>query len=171
MNIDDKSNNNEVEKGAKKMTMDELENSKQALKKLPILGPALWLYARDPVKKYMFVGDIDWMLLPAVVLDQCRLYSKSELPFAFVTWAFVNDVVDARLRSEHPKIAPHEWQSGEHVWLVDVVAPFGQLEETVKELHEMMFPDKTVNALLPDKADSGNLRHHEWAPISSKAKH
>jgi len=151
------------------LSAKEIEESKKALLKLPILGPALWLYARDSVRKYMFVGDIDWMLLPPVVLDQCRLYNKADLPFAFVTWAFVDDSVDARLRSHHPKIAPHEWNSGEHVWLIDVVTPFGHMEETVKDLHNLMFPDKTVHALLPDANDKGHLRIHEWAPVSVKS--
>lgn len=148
------------------LSAKEIEESKKALSKLPILGPALWLYARDSLRKYMFVGDIDWMLLPPVVLDQCRLYSKSDLPFAFITWAFVDDNVDARLRSHHPKIAPHEWKSGEHVWLIDVVTPFGHMDETVKDLQKLMFANKTVNALLPDAKESGNLRHQQWSPLT-----
>lgn len=137
-----------------------LAQAKDALAKLPILGPALWLYARDPVKKFMFLGDVDWAVLPPIVLDQCRLYTKAGLPYAFVTWAFVNDAVDARLRSSEPKIAPHEWHSGEHVWIVDAVAPFGQLEETLKELRETLFPGRNVSALLPGK--TGQREVHEW---------
>jgi len=91
-----------------------LEQARESLAKLPILGPALWLYARDPVKKFMFLGDLDWAVLAPIVLDQCRLYTQSGLPYAFVTWAFVNDQVDARLRSSAPRIAPHEWKCGEH---------------------------------------------------------
>ena len=139
-----------------------LEQAKDALSKLPILGPALWLYARDPVKKFMFLGDTDWAVLPPIVLDQCRLYTKAGLPYAFITWAFVSDDVDARLRSSEPKIAPHEWKSGEHVWLIDAVAPFGQLEETLKELRETMFPGKKVCALLPDPKQPGKVDLNEW---------
>lgn len=139
-----------------------LEQAKDALAKLPILGPALWLYARDPVKKFMFLGDTDWVVLPPIVLDQCRLYTKAGLPYAFVTWAFVSDAVDARLRSSEAKIAPHEWKSGEHVWLIDAVAPFGQREETLKELRETMFPGKKVCALLPDPKQPGKVDLNEW---------
>lgn len=157
----------ESSKGDPQLSEKEIEESKKALSKLPILGPALWLYARDPLRKYMFVGDVDWMLLPPVVLDQCRLYSKADLPFAFITWAFVDNKVDERLRSHHPKIAPHEWKSGENVWLIDVVTPFGKMEETVKDLHNLMFPDKTVNALIPESNSSGNLKHQQWPPLKS----
>ncbi|MEW5891762.1 MAG: toxin-activating lysine-acyltransferase [Pseudomonadota bacterium] len=148
-----------------------LEQARDALAKLPILGPALWLYARDPVKKFMFLGDTDWAVLPPIVLDQCRLYTRSGLPYAFVTWAFVNDQVDSRLRSSQPKIAPHEWKSGEHVWIIDAVAPFGQLEETLKELRETMFPGKKVSALLPDPARPGAVMVREWPPAPMPTTH
>lgn len=145
-----------------------LEQAKSALAKLPILGPALWLYARDPLKKYLFLADTEWAVLPPIVLDQCRLYTKSGLPYAFVTWAFVNDAVDARLRSAQPRIAPHEWQSGDHVWVIDAVAPFGQLEETLKELRETMFPGRRVCALLPESGSPGTVKVREWPPTAGQ---
>ncbi|MBV1786781.1 toxin-activating lysine-acyltransferase [Marinobacterium sp. D7] len=146
-----------------------LNDARGALSKLPILGPALWLYARDPMKKYLFMGDIDWVLLPPVVLDQCRLYTKEELPYAFFTWARVNDQIDSRLRTSHAKLAPHEWNCGEHVWIIDAVAPFGQLEETIKELRENIFPGLPVSALLPDPSKAGAVVVHDWPASEMKA--
>ncbi len=148
-----------------------LEQAKESLAKLPILGPALWLYARDPMKKFMFIGDADWAVLPPVVLDQCRLYTKNGLPYAFVTWALVNDEIDSRLRSAHPKLAPHEWKSGDHIWLMDAVAPFGLLDETLRELRETMFPGRKVCALMPDTSRSGAVAVREWPPASVPTTH
>ena len=139
-----------------------LEQARDSLAKLPILGPALWLYAPDPARKFMFMGDLDWAVLPPVVLDQCRLYSKNGLPYAFFTWAKVNDQVDARLRGKQPKLAPHEWQSGEHVWIIDAVAPFGQLEETLADLIDQQLAGVKVSALLPDASRPGELQIREW---------
>lgn len=154
-------------KQANSEAMAALEQARDGLAKLPILGPALWLYARDPRRKYLFFADADWALLPPVVLDQCRLYTKDGLPFAFVTWAQVNDTVDARLRGGQPKIGPHEWHCGEHVWLIDVVTPFGQLDETIKELREAVFPGHKVCALLPESDNPGVLKVHEWPPTAA----
>lgn len=148
-----------------------LEQARDALAKLPILGPALWLYARDPAKKFMFLGDIDGAVLPPIVLDQCRLYTRGGLPYAFVTWAFVNDAVATRLRSVQPKIAPHEWKCGEEVWIIDAVAPFGQLEETLKEVRETIFPGRKVCALLPDPARAGAATVREWPPAPKPTTH
>lgn len=144
-----------------------LETAQAALSKLPILGPALWLYARDPNRKFMFVADIDWAILPPVILDQCRLYTKNNIPFAFFTWAMVSDEVNQRLRSGTPRIAPHEWQSGEHLWLVDVVVPFGQAEQMIDELRKAQFPETKVNALLPDPNQGNRPVLREWLPIAS----
>lgn len=144
-----------------------LETAQAALAKLPILGPALWLYARDPHRKFMFMADIDGAILPPVILDQCRLYTRNNIPFAFFTWAMVSDAVDQRLRSGTPRIAPHEWQSGEHLWLVDVVVPFGQTEQMIDELRKTQFPERQVSALLPDPNQGNRPVLREWPPMAS----
>ena len=148
-----------------------LEEAKDGLSRLPILGPAMWLYARDPVKKFMFIGDLDGTVLPPVVLDQCRLYTNNHLPYAFVTWALVNETVATRLRSAQPRIAPHEWKCGEEVWIIDAVAPFGQLDETLKDIRETVFPGRKVCALLPDPQKSGALIVREFKPMPKSMTH
>jgi len=155
-------NINAPEKEATNTDSPELANAKESLSKLPILGPALWLYARDPLRKFTFMADIDWLLLPPVVLDQCRLYTKNEIPFAFFTWAKVSAEVDQRLRSGMQRIAPHEWQSGEHIWLIDIVTPFGQLEEMIADLHKTQFPGLSISALIPDSQQANQVKLREW---------
>lgn len=147
------------------LTPQQIHDAKAALKKLPILGPVFWLYARDERRKYTFIAEQDWLLMPPVVLDQCKLYMKDDMPWAFVTWARVNDEIDARLRSANPRIAPHEWQSGEHVWLIDIVAPFGEADDMVEELRRTQFSGHKVSALRPDSQQGGRLVVQEWPPI------
>lgn len=148
------------------MSLQQLQEAKSALKKLPILGPALWLYARDERKKFTFIADQDWLLMPPILLDQCKLYMKDEIPWVFITWALVNDEVDARLRSKVPRIAPHEWKSGGHLWLIDVVAPFGQTDEMIEELRKTQFADCKMSALLPDPQQGNQLVVREWQPLN-----
>ncbi len=132
------------------MTPQQLASAKQELEKLPLLGPALWLFARDPIRRFTFIADLDWRLLPPLVLDQCKLYSREGIPWAFVTWARVSDAIDARLRSTAPVIAPHEWRSGDRLWLIDVVAPFGEAPGIARQaLHDMGGTDISASAWLP----------------------
>ena len=133
-------------------TSAQLESAKQELQKLPLLGPVLWLYARDPIKRFTFVADMDWRLLPPLVLDQCKLFHKSDVPWAYFSWALVSDEVDQRLRSAAPVIAPHEWRCGPHVWLIDVVMPLGDDPALLQTVCNQFALDTKVNAwvTLPD---------------------
>lgn len=140
------------------MTPEQIQSAQKELAKLPLLGPALWLFARDPQRKFTFVADIDWRLLPPLVLDQCRLFSKQDVPWAFFTWALVSDEVDARLRSAVPVIAPHEWRSGTKPWLIDVVMPFGRDDELLAQTAGIAAPGGSVSAWLPGDKGVPELR-------------
>ena len=144
-----------------------LDEARAALAKLPILGPALWLYARDPARKYMFLADIEVTLLPPILLDQCRLFSKDGIPFAFFTWARVSDGVDWRMRGGVLRIAPHEWKSGEHIWLMDAVAPFGGAEPLFEQLRREALAGKKIRSLAPDPKAGGKPAVKEWEPLAA----
>jgi len=143
-----------------------LEQARPVLAKLPLLGPIGWLFAHHPAKRYLFLGDIDWAVMPPLVLDQCKLYMQGEAPFAYLSWAFVNDEVQARLAGGQLRLAPHEWKCGENLWLIDVVAPFGKVDDLIRELREKVFPTRPIKCLAPDPEGKG-LRVTEWPAIAS----
>lgn len=139
-----------------------------AFLKLPTLGPIAWLFGRTPDRRFLFLTDLDWAVMPPLVLDQCRLFMKGALPFAYFTWAFVNDDVHQRLLSGNGKLAPHEWKSGTHLWLIDVVTPFGGLQEMLGELQQTKFPGQALRYLHPDPA-TGKAVIREWAGSPAQA--
>lgn len=124
-----------------------VEQAKAALAKLPVLGPVIWLYGRDPARRYAFIADLDHLVLPPVLLDQCRIYFKSGVPWGYVSWAKVSETVHQRLVGGIARLAPHEWNSGGHPWIVDVVAPFGGASELVDEVRRTVFVGVTVHRL------------------------
>lgn len=134
------------------MEIAQINEARSELTKLPLLGPALWLFARDSQRRFTFVADLDWRLMPPLVLDQCRVFNRMDVPWGFCSWAFVSDDVQARLGSNVPIIAPHEWRSGPHAWLIDVVAPFGGANELARQALAEMGGAKTVKAWLPGEA-------------------
>ncbi len=144
---------------------EQVAAAKKELDKLPLLGPAAWLFARDQHRRFTFFADIDWRLMPPLVLNQCRLFSREGLPWAFVTWAFVSPVVDQRMRTTSPIISPAEWKSGDIPWLIDVVTPFGNTDEIVKELVADIAPAKTVSAWIFDEQGKPQLR--EIRPVQA----
>jgi len=136
----------------------DIESAKKELSKLPLLGPVAWLFARDPARRYTFFADLDWRLLPPLVLDQCKLYNKAEVPWAFVSWARVGASVDARLRSTTPLIAPHEWRSGQHLWLIDVVSPFSAAQDVARSALQEIAPGEEASVWLPDASGQSQLQ-------------
>jgi cytolysin-activating lysine-acyltransferase len=152
----------------KELATHNLEQARDSLAKLPLLGPVLWLYSTAPEKKFMFMGDMQGSLLPPVVLDQCRLYTKNGIPWAFFSWAKVSDAVHERLLSGIAKLAPHEWRSGVHVWLIDTVAPFGGGEECIEQLLATELANQHVHGFAPDLA-SGKIAVREWMPVAPSA--
>ncbi len=53
----------------------------------------------------------------------------------------------ARLKKLGARIRPREWNSGEHVVLMGVVAPFGGAEQVVEEVKAKIFAGKAVHML------------------------
>lgn len=55
--------------------------------------------------------------------------------------------VHQRLQQGNTRLEPHEWKSGEHLWLIDIIAPFGQRDEMFAELTLNVIKEQTVNCL------------------------
>ena len=64
-----------------------------------------------------------------------------------VCWATVNDEVLARLKKLGTRIRPREWNCGQHVVIMGVVAPFGGGEQVLEEVKRTLFARKVVHML------------------------
>lgn len=114
-----------------------------------LMGEVCWLMSRTPHRRHAFMADLEWLLMPPLALGQARLYRNEKGdPAAFASWATVSDEVDARLRSGVARLAPPEWRSGPHLWIFDIVAPFGGANELLDTLNKTALKDKNV-AVLP----------------------
>jgi cytolysin-activating lysine-acyltransferase len=108
-----------------------------------VLGEITWLLTQSQIHKNMFLTDLEWFVMPAILTEQFRIWNGPEgTPAAYVTYAFVSADTDARLEGGAHKLAPHEWQGGEILWLMEVVAPFGAVDEIMLDLVKTAFPDQ-----------------------------
>ena len=137
------------------------KQAKALLAKLPLLGPVVWLYMHAPSHKHLFVADIEWMIVPPMTLNQYKLYMKEEAPLAYASWAFVDEETEKRLLSGRVRLAPKEWRSGDRLWLIDLVAPFGGGKDVLKDIRDNIFPNRPIKQLVPD-ADGKGVRAVEW---------
>jgi cytolysin-activating lysine-acyltransferase len=118
-----------------------------SLDKVQAMGHALWLMMQSPLHRHLFIADLEWMLVPPVALGQFRLWRQENRPIGFVTWALVSAEVEERLRRGDIRLKPAEWKSGDAVWLMDTILPFGGADAAVKETKQMVFPDRPVNVV------------------------
>lgn len=161
-------NNNEDTQGtANSENMDEhiQAQSLKVLKRLPALGPIIMLYMQSAHRRFQFISDIEWLLLPPLVRDQCKLYMKKEYPISYVSWAFLDEVAEKRMLKNGGKLRPEDWQCGDRLWLIDIVAPFGGVQNMLLDLQKNEFPDQTIRIAAPDP-ESGGITARELPPLS-----
>lgn len=78
------------------------------------------------------------------VLDQAKLYMRGQTPLAFVSRARLSPAAVTRYRQPPYHLAPSDWRSGDRVWIIDLVAPFGNAQEILKDIRENLFPEEKI---------------------------
>jgi cytolysin-activating lysine-acyltransferase len=90
-----------------------------------VLGEIAWLMTQSPRHKAILIGDLEWLLMPAILLRQFRIFYKGEQPVGVALWALVDDLVARRIDAGETRLAAVEWKSGSNMRIIDVIAPFG----------------------------------------------
>ena len=117
-----------------------------------LLGEIVWLLGRSDAHKHVFLTELDWMVMPPIPLRQFRIWRQNNQPVAYASWAFLSDeasqrFIDGVSAGRVGRLAPGEWKSGENLWLIDFVAPFGGGDGMIEELREKVFPGQKVRTI------------------------
>ncbi len=125
------------------------QQAHKVLGKIPLLGPVTWLMLQQATGRQTLLGELEWRVMPALMLDQAKLYLKDEAPVAFVSWAKLSEEVAQRYQTAPHQLTMAAWASGEQIWLIDVFTPFGGAQEVLKDLREKVFAGQVVHQLVP----------------------
>jgi cytolysin-activating lysine-acyltransferase len=90
-----------------------------------VLGEIAWLMTQSPRHKAIPLGDLEWLVMPALLLRQFRIFYQGEQPVGVALWALADDLVAKRIDAGDRRLAAVEWKSGTNMRIVDIVAPFG----------------------------------------------
>jgi cytolysin-activating lysine-acyltransferase len=90
-----------------------------------VLGEITWLMTQSPRHKAIPLGDLEWLVMPAILLRQFRIFYKGEQPVGVALWALADDLVAKRIDANDRRLAAVEWKSGAKLRIVELVAPFG----------------------------------------------
>jgi len=116
---------------------------------------------QSPAHKHFFFADAEWLVLPPVKLRQFRIFRKNNAPVAYACWARLTEEAEARVAAGQIRLQPGDWNAGDRLWLIDLIAPFGGGEEIIKQLREQVFKGEKIKTLQPAPDGSG-MAVVEW---------
>ena len=125
------------------------EQARKVLGKIPMLGAVTWLMMQQAANRHTLLSELEWRVMPALVLNQAKLYLKDEAPMAFVSWAKLSEEVAQRYQAAPHQLSMADWASGDQIWLIDVFTPYGGAQEVLQNLREKLFAGQVVRQLMP----------------------
>jgi cytolysin-activating lysine-acyltransferase len=99
-----------------------------------VMGEITWLMTQSPRHKAIPLGDLEWLVMPAILLRQFRIFYKGEQPVGVALWALVDKLAAKRIDAGDRRLTAVEWKSGTTMRIVDIVAPFGGEAEMRNQL-------------------------------------
>ncbi len=103
-----------------------------------MLGEVTWLLSQSPTHKHFSIGDLEWLVMPAILLEQFRVFHGPKHPLGFALWARFSEEAEKRFLEQvesgrGARLRPQNWKSGERLWLIELVAPFATPENKMNE--------------------------------------
>ncbi|MCG9060186.1 toxin-activating lysine-acyltransferase [Laribacter hongkongensis] len=110
----------------------------EAFNESAMLGASVWLWMHSALHRQRPLHALEELLMPAIKHGQFILASEQDKPVFFLSWAAMNQDAERRYLSRHPVFMKHDdWVSGDRIWLLDWIAPFGHslaMRHVVKRL-------------------------------------
>jgi cytolysin-activating lysine-acyltransferase len=114
------------------------EAARQPITVSHLLGEVTWLLTQSPLHRALAIGDLEWLVMPALIHQQFYIFRDGEKPVGLALWAYCSPAAEAKL--DRGMIEPanrltlEEWKSGDVIWLVDLIAPFATAENKQREI-------------------------------------
>ena len=130
-----------------------------------MLGEVTWILSQSPAHKHFAIGDLESMVMPAILLEQFRVFHGDKHPLGFALWAYLSEDAEMRMTAAvaaggGARLRPDDWKSGNRLWLVDLVAPFATPEN---KLTEAMVADLIQNVF-----GERTFKFHSMDPATGK---
>ena len=122
------------------------KNTSQSKVKMPhvsvplCLGQMALLAMESPIHQHVSLNALKTMLLPAVVRGQFKIFHFKGKLSGFITWAYLSDESFNKYVNNNMTLSSEDWDSGERVWIMEVVAPFGHYNMIINELESFFDP-------------------------------
>lgn len=122
-----------------------------------VVGGVTALLVKANLSDRLNVSYFRSIVRPAFLHQKIKCYfDASGAVAAYVVWCSLTEEVDRRLITTFkPSLHISEWNEGEQLWIIDLVAPFGHLKYVLKDLSENVFCDIATARYLRSKRYAG----------------
>lgn len=112
------------------------------------LGKIAWLWMNSPLHEHWTVELQRHFIVPPVTLGQYELLERDGRPVAYASWAWVSPEVEIGYIANASHLPLSAWTSGERLWFVDWVAPFGKQDSlALRSRLARRFHDQVARAI------------------------
>lgn len=119
-------------------------------------GAATWLWMHADTRRELPLQWLSALLLPAIEHRQFLIASSERHPVFYLSWASFNEDAERRYLQGPPQaIAAADWISGDRLWLIDWIAPFGHSAELARLLARQLFANQWARTLYHRGNDRG----------------
>ena len=129
-----------------------------------LLGEMTWLLTQSPLHRALSIGDLEWLVMPALLNQQFYLFRDGQQPVGLAMWAKCTPEAVAKLDrgiiEPENRLTLEEWTSGDQVWLVDLIAPFANAENRHREVMIADLISKPLKGI--------EFRFHQIDPATGK---
>lgn len=98
--------------------------------KLRVYGDFLFLAFRSEWHNAMSVANLRSAFETAIELDQYRIFRFDGVPRGLITWAWLSAEAERKYVAGDLLDAA-DWQSGDRLWLIDMIAPYKGLAASI----------------------------------------
>lgn len=112
------------------------------------LGAAVWLWMHSPSHREMPLHTLSTLLLPAIKRRQFVLAAEAGRAVFYLSWANLSPEAERRYLQHHPLCMPEaDWDSGDRMWLLDWIAPFGHSMAMTRLLTRQLLANRLARYL------------------------
>ena len=111
-----------------------------------LLGEMTWLLTQSRQHSALAVADLEWLIMPPLIHRQFYIFRDGERPVGLALWARCNRAAEEKIEDGlgQSGLSVEDWNSGDRLWLVELVAPFA---DDSNRHREIMFADLITGPL------------------------
>jgi len=110
-----------------------------------LMGELTEIALHTPVLAEMELRFLYEVFLRPYDLGQLRRWHRNDQIVGVATWAWLSEAAAEAMLAEGG-VAPDAWQSGDQLWFIDVIAPYGDMRAISRDLRSL-FPGKTGHSV------------------------